>query len=359
MFFMKERAEKMIAKLPGEFEAALILTPQNRFYFLDFDSHDAGTLLILKDKMYFIIDSRYIEVAQNVVKDVELVLQSNALMQVEELLQQHHVSQIYVENKITLAQYEEVKNVLAGIHIFADDTLSKTIDNLRAIKDADEIERMREAQRVTDACFTHILPYIQEGVREIDIMLEMEHFMRSHGAEKVAFDTICVAGANSSLPHGVPGENKVKKGDFITMDFGAKVKGYCADMTRTVAFGALSSEQEKVYDMVLRAHLAGIATAKAGMRGCDVDKVARDIITQEGYGAYFGHGLGHAVGIDIHEDPRFSPACKTVIQAGMMMTIEPGCYLPGKFGVRIEDTTLITETGCDPLPKSPKNLIIL
>lgn len=356
---MKERAKKLLEKLPSGFEAALIQTPQNRFYFLDFDSHDAGNLLILPDKMIFIIDSRYIEVASKSIEGVEIVLEENSLQQIKEILQKNNVSKVYVENRITVEQCNTVQNALTEVTIDASATLSKAVDELRAIKDAIEIERMQEAQRITDACFTHILSYIKEGMRELDIMLEMEHFMRSHGAEKVAFDTISVAGTNSSRPHGVPGENTVKKGDFITMDFGANVKGYCTDMTRTVAFGQPTGEQEKIYDMVLRAHLTSMAAVKAGMRGCDVDKVARDIITAEGYGAYFGHGLGHAVGIDIHENPRFSPKCQDVIEAGMMMTIEPGCYLPGKFGVRIEDTVLVTETGCVPLPKSEKNLIIL
>ena len=205
----------------------------------------------------------------------------------------------------------------------------------------------------------HMLGYIKPGVREIDAALEMEVFMKSHGAGKLAFDTIFVSGAKTSLPHGVPGDKRIEAGDFVTMDFGANVDGYCTDMTRTVAVGHVSDEQKKVYDTVLKAQLACCGFAKAGYKGCEVDKVARDIIYGAGYEGCFGHGLGHAVGIEIHENPRYSPTCSDIIQSGMVMTIEPGIYLPGKFGVRIEDTTFVRPDGCEIVGKSPKELIVL
>ncbi|MFV0413412.1 MAG: M24 family metallopeptidase [Oscillospiraceae bacterium] len=356
---MENRVQKLIEALPEGFEAALVLSPENRFYFLDCDTHDAGSLLILPGNMVFIIDSRYIEMVQKSVKHAEVLLENDALAQIKELLKKHRVETLYVENTLPLKQAASLERGLPGVALQTGQLFSEAVNALRAIKEPEEAERMKMAQKITDDCFTYILSYIREGMREVDIMLEMERFMRTHGAEKVAFDTICVAGANTSLPHGVPGEYRVQKGDFITMDFGAKYKGYCADMTRTVAMGEPGEEKRKVYDMVLRAHLAGIAAARAGLRGNEVDKVARDIIYGEGYEGYFGHGLGHAVGIEIHEDPRFSPKCTTVIKAGMMMTVEPGCYLPGRFGCRIEDTVLITETGCLPLPASRKQLIVL
>ncbi|MEG1744142.1 MAG: M24 family metallopeptidase, partial [Ruthenibacterium sp.] len=179
------------------------------------------------------------------------------------------------------------------------------------------------------------------------------------GAGKLAFDTILVAGTKTSLPHGVPGDHVLRDGDFVTMDFGANVDGYCTDMTRTVALGHVSDEQKAVYDTVLRAQLAACEGAKAGMRGCDVDKIARDIIYGAGYEGCFGHGLGHAVGIEIHENPRYSPTCTDLVQAGTMMTIEPGIYLAGKFGVRIEDTVIVRENHVEILGKSDKNLIVL
>ena len=298
---MKQRTDKLLAAMPGGFEAALVSTDVNRFYFLGFDSGDAGTVLILPDKTYFIIDSRYIEIAEATVKEAEVILEGKALEQVRDILAAHGVKHLYLENKATLAYADRVRAALPGVEVF----------------------------------------------------------MKSHGAGKLAFDTIFVSGAKTSLPHGVPGDKRIEAGDFVTMDFGANVDGYCTDMTRTVAVGHVSDEQKKVYDTVLKAQLACCGFAKAGYKGCEVDKVARDIIYGAGYEGCFGHGLGHAVGIEIHENPRYSPTCSDVIQSGMVMTIEPGIYLPGKFGVRIEDTTFVRPDGCEIVGKSPKELIVL
>lgn len=353
------RAKRLVGGLPQNFEGALLSTRTSVFYLLDFDFEGAGTLVLLPDEMVFIIDSRYIEVAQKNVQGVRLVLEEDALAQTQDLLQEKGARTLYVENAITVKRLAHLKEKLQNVEIISDSTLSDELDKMRAIKDTEEVRRMREAQKITDACFAHILSFIKVGMREVDIMLEMERYMRSHGAEKVAFDTICVAGPNTSMPHGVPGEYEVQQGDFITLDFGAKYKGYCSDMTRTIAVGEPGEEQRKVYDLVLQAHLAGIATARPGVLGRDVDKVARDMIYGAGYEGYFGHGLGHSLGIEIHEDPRFAPKNTTEIREGMMMTVEPGVYLPGRFGCRIEDMVLITAEGCEPLPKSPKELIVL
>lgn len=346
--------------MPAGFEAALVTTPVNRFYFLGLDTGDAGTLLILPGKSYFIIDSRYIEIARREVETAEVVLEDKAVEQLSALVKQHGVKKLYLENKETLAYAEKVRGALpAGTVLDTGSTLSNAIDALRVIKSDSELAAIRRAQKITDDCFTYMLNYLKPGLREIDVALEMEMFMRKHGAGKLAFDTILVAGAKTSLPHGVPGENVLQAGDFVTMDFGANVDGYCTDMTRTVALGSVTDEQRKVYDTVLQAQLAACAGAKAGMRGCDVDKIARDIIYSAGYEGCFGHGLGHSLGIEIHENPRYSPLCTDEIKAGTMMTIEPGIYLAGKFGVRIEDTVLVCENGVEILGASDKNLIIL
>ena len=334
---MKQRTDKLLAAMPGGFEAALVSTDVNRFYFLGFDSGDAGTVLILPDKTYFIIDSRYIEIAEATVKEAEVILEGKALEQVRDILAAHGVKHLYLENKATLAYADRVRAALPGVEVDTGAVLSDAIDG----------------------CFEHMLGYIKPGVREIDAALEMEVFMKSHGAGKLAFDTIFVSGAKTSLPHGVPGDKRIEAGDFVTMDFGANVDGYCTDMTRTVAVGHVSDEQKKVYDTVLKAQLACCGFAKAGYKGCEVDKVARDIIYGAGHEGCFGHGLGHAVGIEIHENPRYSPTCSDIIQSGMVMTIEPGIYLPGKFGVRIEDTTFVRPDGCEIVGKSPKELIVL
>lgn len=352
------RAKRLAEKL-GNFEAAIIQTPVSRFYLLDFDSHDAGTLLLFPDEMVFIIDSRYIEVANAGVTNAQVMLETNAMAQTAELLQKRGVQKLLAENGITVAEYAKLAKAMEGIEVDASPTLGQALLDLRAIKSEDEIARIKSAQAITDACFTHILPFIKEGVSEIDLMLEMETYMRSHGAEKLAFDTICVAGPNSSRPHGVPSNNTVKPGDFITLDFGAKVDGYCSDMTRTVALGEPTQTQRDVYALVLKAHLESMAAVKAGVIGKDIDKIARDIIYGAGYEGRFGHGLGHSLGIDVHEDPRFSPVCSSEIKAGMLMTIEPGVYLPGEFGVRIEDTIIVKEDGFESIAHSDKQLIIL
>lgn len=355
---MNTRMEKLMQAVKG-MEAALVTTPVNRFYFLGLDTGDAGTLLILPQKSYFIIDSRYIEIAERTVTSAEVVLQDKTPEQVREILTSHGVKRLHMENKETLSLADSVRGAIGGIALDTSAVLSDAIDALRAIKTPEELASIRKAQKITDDCLAYILPKLKPGVREIDAALDMEMYMRSHGAGKLAFDTILVSGANGSLPHGVPSEKTIEDGDFITMDFGANVDGYCTDMTRTVAVGHVSDEQKKVYDTVLKAQLAACDAAKAGMRGCEVDKIARDIIAQAGYGQYFGHGLGHAVGIEIHENPRYSPTCDTVVQAGMVMTIEPGIYLPGQFGVRIEDTVFVGENSVEPIAKSDKSLIIL
>lgn len=218
---------------------------------------------------------------------------------------------------------------------------------------------MKQAQKLTDDCFTYICGKIRPGAREIDLALEMEVFMRSRGAGALSFPTIFVSGPKTSMPHGEPGDKVIKQGDFVTMDYGAKWGGYCADMTRTVAVGGLSAEMERVYDTVLKAQLACCRSIRAGMTGREVDAIAREIIDSAGYAGRFGHGLGHSLGIEIHEDPRCSPKDGTVLRAGMTMTIEPGIYLPGQFGVRIEDAVVVTENGCEILGSSDKNLIVL
>ena len=234
-----------------------------------------------------------------------------------------------------------------------------TMFKARMIKNEDELACVRYACYAADAAFAAIQKAIRPGVREIDLALEMEVFMRSRGASGLAFPIIFISGPNTSMPHGVPGERLIEEGDFITMDYGARWGGYCADMTRTVAVGQPSAEMEKVYNTVLTAQLACCREMRPGMTGAEVDAIAREIIDSAGYKGRFGHGLGHSLGIEIHEDPRCSPRDNTVLRPGMTMTIEPGIYLPGKFGVRIEDSVVLTEDGIEIFGSSDKNLIVL
>ncbi len=346
--------------LPDGMDAAVILSRSNRRYYLGFDSHDAGLLFVTREKAYYIIDFRYIEIARATVKDAVVLLQENIGVQVRTLCERHNVKTAAVETSYaTLRDVQRVKGMLLTTELLQDNALDELILRQRAVKDAGEIALLKEAQRLTDETFTYILPRLTAGSTEREIALDMEVYMRSQGAEAVSFDFIVVGGQNSSLPHGVPGDYAVQKGDFITLDFGALVEGYHADMTRTVALGTVTDEQRVVYATVLKAQLAAIDAAKAGLLCSDIDKVARDIIYQAGYEGCFGHGLGHGVGVEIHEDPRFSPQCSEIARDGIVMTIEPGIYLAGRFGVRIEDFGVVTKEGFENFTKSPKELIIV
>ena len=230
---------------------------------------------------------------------------------------------------------------------------------LREVKERFEVDNIIRAQRIAEKALDYMLGFLKPGLSEREITAEIEYQMTRNGAEGLAFETICVAGSNTSRPHGVPSEYMLKSGDFVTMDFGCKINGYCSDMTRTVALGSVTEEMRKVYETVLEAQLAGEHAAHTGVIGRDMDKAARDIIENAGYGEYFGHGLGHSVGLYIHESPNASPRESRPLPAGTVVTNEPGIYLPGKFGVRIEDMLYITKEGAENLTKAPKNLIIL
>ena len=237
--------------------------------------------------------------------------------------------------------------------------LDELVDALRAAKDDGEIALMTKAQEITDRAFSEILKFIQPGMTEQEIAAKLQYDMLRFGAEKMSFDPIVVSGPNGSLPHGIPSAKQVQQGEFITMDFGCKYGGYCSDMTRTVALGEPTGEMRKVYQTVLEAQLAGIAVTKAGVPGKSIDAAARKVIEDAGYGEYFGHGYGHSLGIEIHESPNANTREETLLPVGAVVSAEPGIYLPGKFGVRIEDVTVLTADGCMVLTKSPKELIIL
>ena len=237
--------------------------------------------------------------------------------------------------------------------------MHKAISAFRCTKEDWELELMRKAQDITDTAFAEICTKIKAGMTEKQVCAELIYCLLKNGADGLAFDPIVVSGPNTSMPHGVPGDRVLQPGDFITMDFGAAYKGYCADMTRTVALGFATEEMEKVYNTVLKAQCAAIAATKAGVKGKEVDAVARDIIGKAGYGSFFGHGYGHGLGLEVHEAPSCNPAGETVMEAGVVSSAEPGIYLPGKFGVRIEDVVIFREGGCENITHSPKELIIL
>ena len=236
---------------------------------------------------------------------------------------------------------------------------NKSINGFRGVKEEWELELMRKAQAITDKAFSEVITRIKAGMTELELQAELIYCLYKNGATGLAFDPIVVSGPNTSLPHGVAGERVIREGDFITMDFGAQYMGYCSDMTRTVALGYATEEMKKVYNTVLEAQLAGLAITKAGVPGKDIDAAARKVITDAGYGEYFGHGYGHSLGLEVHESPSPNGANAEPMPVGAVCSAEPGIYLPGKFGVRIEDVTVFQAEGHENVTHSPKNLIIV
>ncbi|MBO5358221.1 MAG: aminopeptidase P family protein [Clostridia bacterium] len=355
---IKERVLKIQQRLKAD-EAFIVYYGPNRFYLTGFNS-SAGVVLVTPQSASFIVDFRYFEKAKKVVKSCNVILSDKIWRQIAEILKDNKIKTLYVENRtISLSEFFALKKNLGGFKISEDTALDDYIYLLRSVKSEGELALMRRAQALTDETFEYILDYIRPGKTEKAIALEMEFYMRRHGSEGVAFDSIVVSGENSSLPHGTPTDREVRQGDFITMDFGAVVGGYCADMTRTVAVGGISEKQGFVYNTVLNAQLEAMKHIKSGAVCKDVDAVARSLIDNNGFEGCFGHSLGHSLGIEVHEAPGFNLRDNTLLERGMVLSVEPGIYLENEFGVRIEDVICVTNDGFENLTKSPKELIIL
>ncbi len=354
---IKQLQKLLNDKGPGY--SALIISPENRKYFTGFESSD-GFLLVSSDRAVFITDGRYIEAAEKQVSNCEVMLLGKTYPQIAEVLSEMNCKHLLVEaTRMTVATYNSLKGVLKNTSIATDSTLDSIINELRSVKAPNEVESIIKAQRIAEDAFEHILKFIKVGVTEKEIALELDFYMLRNGGEGLSFETIAVSGKNSSMPHGVPSDKIIQNGDFITMDFGTIINGYHSDMTRTVAVGCATDEMKNVYDTVLRAQQNCLDNIKAGISCKNGDMFARSVINDSGYGKYFTHSTGHGVGVEIHEFPNLSPASDSILQVGNIVTVEPGIYIPEKFGVRIEDMALITENGCRNLTKSPKELIIL
>ena len=271
-------------------------------------------------------------------------------------MEKTHVQKLGFEDAyMTVADYRHYSEKLHCQLVPATELLI----SLRQSKDEEEIQRMIAAQRIAEAALDQIVKEIKPGVTEKEIAARLQYLMLAGGAENMSFDPIVASGPNGSMPHAVPTDRKIQEGDFVTMDFSCIYQGYCSDMTRTVAVGHVTEEMEKVYHTVLQAQLAGIAAAKAGATGHDVDAAARKVIEDAGYGPYFGHSFGHSVGVEIHEAPNATPANNNPLPLGAAVSAEPGIYLPGRFGVRIEDVVVLQEGGCQDITLAKKDLLIL
>lgn len=348
-----------VALRSAQADGFLITSPVNRRYLTGFNSTD-GWLLITERGAELLVDSRYIEAAQQEAKDCEVRQFSRIYETLRERLAAHRVKNLMIEQReTTLAAWEMLRKQLPETTLMNAPALDDAIDGMRSIKTSSDLAALKRAQTITEEAFEHILGYLRPGMTEREVALELEFFMRRRGAERVSFDLIVVTGEKSSMPHGVPGDKIIAPGDFVTMDTGAVVDGMHSDMTRTVAIGSVSDEQRKVYNIVRQAQEAAIAKVCAGVSCKAVDDAARDVITQAGYGSYFGHSTGHSVGFEIHESPNFSPSSTAIAAENMVLTVEPGIYLPGRFGVRIEDMVRVTKNGCENLTHANKDLIIL
>ena len=347
-----------IAAHLDELDAMLLTSEANCYYAAGFMGE--GIALVTRRGSWYFTDSRYTEAADKAIGDAAVIREVSREKPFSAL-----INEALAEAGAEKAGFEEQRMTVAEHAVYSEKlhcTLtpaSSLMTELRGSKDEEELSCMTAAQRIAEGALEQILKEIRPGMTEKEIAARLNYLMVSAGAEKTAFDTIVASGPNGSMPHAVPGMRKVREGDFITMDFGCVYKGYCSDMTRTVALGRPSDEMRNVYDIVLQAQLAGIAAAKAGVTGAVIDGAARKVIQDAGYGVYFGHSFGHSLGIDIHEAPNAAPGNDKPMPDGAVVSAEPGIYLPGKFGVRIEDVMILRPDGAQVITKAPKALLVL
>jgi len=348
--------EKYLSLL-SEGQGLLLTSRYSRYYGAEFDIAEGVAVVSAKGCRYF-TDSRYIESAENGIRGFQVldIAGHGYIARINAAIADFGITELgYEENYLTVAEFLSYEKELNAVL----KPRNAEIAAFRAVKEEWELELMRTAQNIADKAFTEVLTKIKAGMTEKELAAELIYCLLKNGGEGLSFDPIVVSGPNTSLPHGVPGDRKLQDGDFITMDFGVLYKGYCSDMTRTVALGHVTEEMEKVYNTVAQAQLAGIAATKAGVIGADIDAAARKVITDAGYGEYFGHGYGHSLGLEIHEGPNPNARNLNPMPAGAVCSAEPGIYLPGRFGVRIEDVTIIREDGVENITHSPKKLIVI
>ena len=338
-------------------DALLVTEPSNRRYISGFTG-TSGLVVITPAAAWLLTDFRYVEQAGEQAPFFEVVEhQGEAVHTLKELLNKAGVRQLgFDQNHLVYGEYQRLQEALNPIRLVPT---AEWVERLRYVKDPEEIRLIRKAVAIADQAFEHVLNILRPGIRECDVAAEIEYKMRRLGASGPAFDTIVASGPRSALPHGVASERVLQAGDMITLDFGARYQGYCSDLTRTVALGRVDDKLREIYRIVLEAQLKGLAEIRPGMTGREADAVVRSYISERGYGEAFGHGTGHAIGLDIHEAPSLSRRSESTLEKGMVLTVEPGIYLPGLGGVRIEDDVLLTETGLEVLTGAPKEFLVI
>lgn len=352
---VKGRIERLRALLTEKVVDAVLVTKEENVHYFSGFRGDSTALLVTHERLLLVTDSRYTEQASAEASLYEIVEQRDGLYRkVAELAVEAGVVALGYEGAALVCdQYEKLKEMLGEISF---DT-SLALDALRQVKDADEIALIRRACAIADEGFAHIIRYIQPGMTEMDVAAELEHYMRTLGSERPAFQTIIASGVRGSLPHGIASDKVIARGELVTMDFGAVCAGYHSDITRTICVGRADARQREIYDAVLSAQMRALAALRPGVTGIEVDRIARDSLAEKNFEQYFGHGLGHSLGLEIHEEPRLSKTGKHIMQPNMLITDEPGVYIPGWGGIRIEDTVLITADGSEPLTRAPKEFI--
>lgn len=358
---MSSRIKTLAELLPDDADAALIVSNENRRYFTDFVS-SLGYLLVTRAEAYLLVDFRYAEAALAKAKDCTVCAFEKLSDTMAGLIKKHGVQNVLFEGSaFTVNEAKKMSNLLSeyGAHSQKDDTLDRITGRMRIVKTADEVEKIIKAQRITEQAFEDTLSKLSAGMTERDVALDLEYRMRKLGADGISFDLIVISGEKTSMPHGTPDKKQICKGDFVTFDIGATFEGYHSDMTRTVVMGEASEKQKFVYQTVLEAQLRGLQKVKAGVSCGEVDEAARSYIYQAGFEGKFGHSTGHGVGLEIHEAPSVSPKNDKILKSGMVITVEPGIYLEGEFGVRIEDMVVVTSDGCMNLTNFPKELTVI
>jgi Xaa-Pro aminopeptidase len=338
-------------------DALLITSTTNRTYLTGFTG-SSGYLLLTADQCFLLIDSRYMIQAAQQVQEIEVIEHlPQVTVSIRALLQKLGISKLaFEQTELTYQTFLDFRTQLQSISF---DPILPLVNQLRIIKDDHEIAIMKEAAKLADEAFHFICSKLLPGMTEREIALELEIFIRKHGGTSTSFDTIVASGERSALPHGVASDRVLQKNEFVKLDFGAYYKGYCSDLTRTVMLGQPTSKHQEIYEIVLEAQMNVLQHLKPGITGAEADALARDIINHYGYGDYFGHGTGHGLGMQIHESPRLSKQDNTILTPGMVVTVEPGIYLPGFGGVRIEDDIVLTDTGIKILTQSSKQFMII
>lgn len=338
-----------------DIEAFILTKPENIFYLSGFSGGDDARLVVAPDRQYLLTDSRYWEQAEKESPDWELVKETapgfSGLAPITAKM-----SRIGVESHhITLQEYRELQTRLGSELL----PVSRLVEDLRVVKDESELQKLRESARISDEVFSELCRFIKPGMSERQVASYIGYQLREKGCARESFDTIAVSGANAALPHGKPGDRTLEEGDMLTLDYGGFFEGYAGDMTRTIFMGSVPSNFRNYYMQLLEAQKLGVSLVKAGVRCSEVDKAVRDCLALYGLDIYFGHGTGHGVGLEIHEEPRLSPFSDQVLEENMVVTVEPGIYLPGVGGLRIEDTVIVKNGGCEVITHSDKELLTL